>query len=221
VAALDGALVAAAVGVQVPTPGILITTQMWITWTELAIEHEHESVKARRQFLAAHAAQDGVSQSAALGRETADGLIAICSAAFAMDALVVAWARLVMDSATVTKWESASGTRPTATRRTSEVLKRSVNSAAVAQSLTDKWDDIFTLRNDAVHFAETPATPVLHPSGISNVAPVNATYGPEKAAEAVDLLLKTLDEVESARNPKLRRWIDDAGPTLTLIRTMR
>lgn len=205
---------------QMPTPGIVITVHMWITWSELAIEHEHESLRARQQLLDAHAKGEGVAD--ALGRETAESLIAVCSAAFAMEALVVAWARLVMDAGTVAKWESSAGRPRGITARTGEVLKRSVKNVSIAQGLTDRWDVVFTRRGNAVHFGETPGVPVPHPAaGIGNVAPIHLEYSEEAATEAVDLLMETLRDVQSARRPNLRGWIGSMTPTIERLRLNR
>jgi hypothetical protein len=182
-------------------PGaILITEYMWVPWANLAIEHLHESTKARADLVATTSAGDPRSQADALARETAKGVETICAAAFAMDALLIAWARLVMPPATVTTWESP-GRTASATARAREVLKRSVGSAAEAQSLTDRWDVIFNKRGGAVHFGETPEPPIPHPSGIGNVSPVHLTYDMERATEAADLLLSTLKQSDWHASP--------------------
>ncbi len=86
-----------------PPPTIVVTVHMWITWSELAIQHEQEALSARQAMLDLYA--KGGNFALELGRETGDSLIAICSTAFAMDALVGVWARLVMDQQTVARWE--------------------------------------------------------------------------------------------------------------------
>lgn len=206
--------------VEAPTPGIVITVHMWITWAELAIEHERESLEARQHLMDAHAAGEGVAE--ALGRETAESLIAVCSAAFAMEALLVAWARLVMDAATVAKWESSAGRRRGMTARTGEVLKRAVKDTMIAQSLKGRWDIVFTRRGNAVHFGEAPGVPVPHPAaGIGNVASIHLEYSEETATEAVGLLMETLHEIDSARRPEMQGWIDAMSPAIEQLQAKR
>src|SRR5713226_290084 len=75
-------------------PGAIVITEcMWVPWANLAIEHLHESTKARADLVAATRAGGTSSQADALARETAKGVETICAAAFAMDALLIAWAR--------------------------------------------------------------------------------------------------------------------------------
>ncbi len=112
--------------VYVPPPTVVVTVHMWITWAELAVEHEQEALSARQSMLDRHA-KDG-NFAVELGRETGEALLAICSTAFAMDALVSVWARLVMDSQTVDKWESPGGSINMGSR-TEQVLRRSCKDA--------------------------------------------------------------------------------------------
>ena len=201
-----------------PTPTISVTVHMWITWTELAIEHEQKAQTVRQAMLDLHV--KGENFAVELGRETGESLLAICSAAFAMDALVGVWARLVMDPQTVSKWES-----PTAGinigNRAEQVLRRSCKDAKTAIDLTDRWRVVFGQRGGAVHFSETSGPTVPHPSGITNAAEVHSTYGKETATAAVDLLIETLNEVESASKPKMANWVTDFGRVLVVLRAKR
>jgi hypothetical protein len=185
---------------------------MWITWAELVIEHDRESMIARNDMMSEYAKAG--NYAVALGRETGQTILAICSASFAMDALISVWARLVMEPAMVSKWESPGAKSPKIASRAHEVFKRSVDTAAVAADLAQRWEVVFNQRNDVVHFAEEPGSPVPHPAGIGNTAEVNAIYCQEKSAAAVSLLMETLAAVSSAAKPKLRKWIADFSPTL-------
>jgi len=208
----------AAAHAYAPAPTISVTVHMWITWAELAIEHEQKALTVRQTMLDLHA--KGENFAVELGRETGESLLAICSAAFAMDALVGVWARLVMDPQTVSKWES-----PTVSinmgNRAEQVLRRSCKDAKTAIDLTDRWRVVFGLRGGAVHFSETSGPTVLHPSGITNAAEVHSTYGQETATAAVDLLIETLNEVESASKPKMANWVNDFAPALVALRIKR
>jgi hypothetical protein len=201
-----------------PLPTIVVTVHMWITWAELAVEHEQEALTARQAMLDLQA--KGGDFAAELGRETGESLLAICSAAFAMDALVGVWARLVMDPQTVAKWESSSGSINMG-NRTEQVLRRSCKDAKAAMDLTNRWRVVFGQRGGAVHFSETPGPTVPHPAGIGNVAEVHVTYRQENATAAVDLLIETLNEVESASKPKLANWVGSMAHVLDSLRTKR
>jgi hypothetical protein len=199
---------------QASAPGlsIEIAVHMWITWAELAIEHNRESLIARKSMMREYA--KGGNYAVALGRETGEAVLAICSASFAMDALINVWARLVMEPAVVAKWESPGAKGPKIASRALEVFKRLVKDAAVASDLAQRWEVVFAQRNDVVHFAEEPGSPVPHPAGIGNTAEVNTVYCQENAAVAVDLLIATLAAITSAAKPKLRKWVADFSPTL-------
>jgi hypothetical protein len=191
---------------------------MWIIWAGLAIEHEHEAMTARQTMLDLNA--KGQNYATEMGRETGESLLTICSAAFAMDSLVSVWARLVMDSQTVTKWE-APGARINMGTQTDQVLRRSCKDALTARNLTARWRTVFSQRGGAVHFSENPGSPVPHPSGITNSAEVHSTYSQETATAAVDLLIETLNEVELARKASLVSWIDAMSGTLAELRGRR
>jgi hypothetical protein len=162
----------------------------------------------------------GENFSTEMGRETGESLLAICSSAFAMDALVGAWARLVMDPQTVTKWETP-GARINMVSQTDQVLRRSCKDAKTAEGLTNRWRVVFAQRGGAVHFSETSGPTVPHPSGITNAAEIHVTYSEETAVSAVDLLIETLTEVESASKPKLENWIRDMAQVLDGLRGKR
>jgi hypothetical protein len=203
---------------HVPSLAIVVTVHMWITWAELAVEHEQESLSARRAMLDLHT--KGENFAVELGRETGESLLAICSAAFAMDALVSAWARLVMDAQTVAKWESP-GRAINMGNRTEQVLRRSCREAKTAIGLSNRWRVVFEQRGGAVHFLETSGPTVPHPAGIGNVADVHLTYRQETATAAVDLLIETLSEVGSASKPQLTNWVGGMAQTLAGLHTKR
>lgn len=205
--------------VSVPTPRIEITTHMWITWAELAIEHSQETSIIRNYMMKEHS--EGGNFATTLGRETAEAILTVCSAAFSMDALLKVWARLVMDPATVKKWEDPKAKSPMAASRALEVFKRSVKNTTEAGRLAGQWEIVFRQRNEVVHFTEEPGEPVQHPAGIGMTAEANAVYCQENAVAAADLLMATLDAVAAAAKPKMRKWVSDFTPTLERLRDMK
>lgn len=200
------------------TPSIFVTVHMWITWAELAIEHAHTAIGARQNMLDMNSRREDFS--AEMGRETAESLLAICSSAFAMDALVASWVRLVMDSPTVAKWENPMS-KIGIVNQTGQVLRRCCKDVKTAAELTDRWRTVFAQRGGAVHFLETSGPTVPHPSGITNAAEIHTTYSQESAVAAVDLLIDTLNEVELASKPKMKSWLRDMAGTLDALRARR
>jgi hypothetical protein len=201
-----------------PNLSITITVHMWITWARLAIEHERASALERRAMMSEHG--KGGNFAEILGRETAEATLAICSAAFAMDALVSAWTQLLMDPEVIIKWTAKDTSAPALKKRAREVLKRAIGHKA-AMLLANNWEVVFLQRNEVVHFGEEPGSPVPHPAGIGNTAKVNAVYSMENAIEAVDLLMTTLDQVAAADQTRLRKWISDFASTLNELKNMR
>jgi hypothetical protein len=212
-----GGLTAAA-RADVPTPTIVVTAHMWITWAELAIEHEREAKAARQAMLELHA--KGGNFAPEMGRETAEGLLAVCSAAFAMDALVNVWMQLVIDQATLAKWMAPNGKKGK-TGQVEQVLRKLCRDSKTAIDLKDRWKVVFAQRGGAVHFFEKPGPTVPHPSGITNAAEVHVTYGQENATAAVDLMMETLSAVVSASNPDLASWVAGMNQTVVALRAKR
>jgi hypothetical protein len=62
---------------------------------------------------------------------------------------------------------------------------------------------------------------VPHPSGITSAAEVHSTYSQETATAAVELLIATLNEVESASKPKMTKWVSDFASVLAALRIKR
>lgn len=201
-----------------PAPTIVVTAHMWITWAELAIEHERKAKAARQAMLGLHA--KGENFAPEMGRETAEGLLAVCSAAFAMDALVNVWMQLVIDQATLAKWMAPNGKKGK-TGQVEQVLRRSCGDSKKAINLNDRWKVVFAQRGGAVHFFEKPGPTMPHPSGITNAAEVHVTYGQENATAAVDLLIETLSEVVSTSKPDLASWVAEMTETVAALHIKR
>jgi hypothetical protein len=203
-----------------PELAIRITVHMWITWADLAIEHQQRATADRASFLVARASGD--TRSDWLGRETGDSVLSICSTAFAMETLLIAWTRLVMDQETASLWESREGRKPGTTKRLQEVIKRCTGSAKMAASLRARWEIVFERRGGAVHYSETETEPAFHPdAAIGKVAPIHIEYSSENAAEAVSLLMETIGAVKSANLPPLRTWLSSMSSTLNSLELKR
>jgi hypothetical protein len=76
------------VTVEVPPVRILMRTHLWISWARIAIQHETMAKEARQELeQAAPENRDGYM----LQREADAALVAICAAAFALEALTRSW----------------------------------------------------------------------------------------------------------------------------------
>jgi hypothetical protein len=67
---------------------ILMRTHLWVSWTRIAIDQEAMAKAARQELVqAAPEDRDGFM----LQREADAALVAICAAAFALEAFTVSW----------------------------------------------------------------------------------------------------------------------------------
>jgi hypothetical protein len=187
-------------------PSIQITTHLWITWGEVAIQSTHRAAAARARGQATQGDPGRTGLSEALGEETADAMVALCAAAFAVEAVISAVARIVIPTL-AQKWETA-GQLPKAIGRVREVLKNAISTQATANALADRWEPVLAARSAAVHFLETRATPEPHPLG-TNTAPEHVRYRLESAEVATSLLLDTLRALRGDPKPAMSKWAKD------------
>jgi hypothetical protein len=203
-----------AAGVTVYPPAIEITTHLWIIWAEVAISGTGRTSAAReRGERSKQTDHTGAGLSEALSEETADAMVAVCGAAFAIEAVISAIARIVIP-AIARKWETP-GKLPKAASRVREVLKNAITAQATANVLADRWEPVLAARSAAVHFLETPAAPAPHPLG-TNTGPEYVRYSLETAKEATSLLLDTLRALRDDAKPSMAKWGKDF--TLTISR---
>jgi hypothetical protein len=192
---------------------IKIRTHFWIAWAKVAIDHE--AVARRERDAAEQVAQSESHQRAVyLEREWHAAMVAVCAAAFAVDALYGAVCDLV--GILPEQPEERRGRRG----QILETLKRGfiIGKVATAWNKELKW--LLGLRDTAVHFGEGSRDPVPHPLGMST-APELANYSVENAERAVSFALQMLDTC--TRSPRLantdspefrdaeqaRRWMKD------------
>ena len=116
----------------------------WITWAEIAIDHEDD---ARRTRLLKPA------------EEFRPGLVAITAAAFALDAFYGVAEQHVPDPAT----------RSPRGAVVAERLKRGVAGGPKAYTWPQRIKALFKTRREAVHFGEAAAPPIMHDALSSHV----------------------------------------------------
>jgi hypothetical protein len=194
-------------GIPAPTqpPGlsIQIRTHLWVSWARVAITHEAVALAARKP-----AQQPGTNLSLVLEQEGDAGLVGICAAAFALEALSRELEELnLLPAAILAKWANKS---PKMREKTMEVLKATVG-------VTNLWGRelrwLFRIRGESVHYTGSFQAPQPHPFGTN--APSQITYRAENTTRAVNLLLGILERCRDKPKPGARQWSQEAQGIIT------
>jgi hypothetical protein len=187
-------------------------TVLWISWARIAVQHE---AMARAAVQAMQ--QPGADQSRLLEQEAEAGMVSICAAAFALEAL-----RRDLDGLrllpTDTVPSGAAGRRkrrPPASRQLVELLKHGFDPQGLVVTWMRELKWLFVLRGKSVHYTAPddgePLEP--HPLGMPgmNVAPSQVAYSAENATRAVDLLLGILERCRDKPKQPARDWSRGMG----------
>jgi hypothetical protein len=179
---------------------ILMRTHLWVSWTRIAIDQEAMANAARQELVqAAPEERDGFM----LQREADAALVAICAAAFALEAFTRELDELITPPpATQAAWQRRP---PSADRQVLELLKLAVDPRGLVTTWTRELAWLFGVRGAAVHYegVNEPSRP--HPVGI-NVSVAQVTYSPENATRAVDLLVGILERCRDRPKPPVQGW---------------
>jgi hypothetical protein len=187
-----------AVGVTIPQISIKMRTHLWISCARIALKHE-ATAHAARQVMQ----QPGTDQSRLLEREADAGLVGICAAAFALEALSRELDELgVIPPPTLAAWQASP---PSAPALVLEILKLSVDPRRLVNTWERELAWLFGVRGSSVHYRGAFEAPQPHPIG-TNVAPSQVTYSAENATRAVDLLLEILERCRDKPKPATRGW---------------
>jgi hypothetical protein len=193
---------------QAGSLSIQIRTHLWVSWARVAITHEAVALAARKP-----AQQPGANLSLVLEREGDAGLVGICAAAFALEALSRELEELgLLPAATVAAWGTMG--RPDAAAATLEVLKVSVDPKGMVNLWKQELSWLFQIRGASVHYQGSFQPPQPHPLG-TNVAPSQITYSAENTTRAVDLLLGILEQCRDRPKPGARQWSQEAQGIIT------
>jgi hypothetical protein len=180
------------------TVSVAMRTHLWISWARIALKHEAMAHAARQEMQ-----QLGADQSRLLGQEADAGLVGICAAAFALEALSRELDELgVIPQAMLTAWQNSP---PSADKQVLEILKHSVDPRGLVTIWARELEWLFGLRGSSVHYRGMNEPPQLHPLGM-NVAPSQVAYSAENATRAVDLLLGILERCRDKPKPPARNW---------------
>jgi hypothetical protein len=185
------------------TVSLAIRTHLWISWARIALKHEAMAHAARQDMQ-----QPGADQSRLLEREADTGLVGICAAAFALEAISQELDELGMvPAATRAAWRK---NRLSDDKQILELVKLAVDPEGLVNVWKPELAWLFGVRSSSVHYRGTFEAPQPHPLG-TNVAPSQVTYSAENTTRAVDLLLGILERCRDKPKPPSRKWSQDMG----------
>ncbi len=176
---------------------------LWVTWSELAIEHEAAAWRARST---APSRTSLAPSSDPLDDEFRASLQAVTTAALALDALYAPVKQLAPFT-NASRAPRCPGKRTARSALIREALKRAFR----VGKLNKRWDQefkwLFGLRDGAVHYRESAENPAPHPRGVM-VSEAHSTYCAEAAKRAVDLLMEVLHLTAGQPKPDLREAVN-------------
>jgi hypothetical protein len=185
---------------------VAITTIWWRRWLDIGIEHELQAREGFQHLVAGHHNTDN------LLLEFHNAVIAICSAAFAVEALHNDFVYRVPPK----QWRKA----PTQLQRVGYGLRTGWElDEQYASGLVNRIGELLARRGDAVHaYPETlPARP--HPAGLNSGAE-HEVFNAATSQDAIDLVLEVVGVTATEPSPELsapydrwlRRWIEARKP---------
>jgi hypothetical protein len=187
------------------TVTILMSSNLWIWWAEIAIDNEASALEARARAVAIGSSSDEFGQ--AFAAEARASMVAVSASAHALDALYGALQDRLPPS--------------TAERRPSRILETlrsgvELRGRAGGGRWATEFAWLFDLRDAAVHHEEQSRPSVAHPTGVNSSAE-NALYSLEAASRAVDFMLEVFSTcVEKPRAP-LEGWAAERGHVVPLL----
>lgn len=183
-----------------------IGTPMAIHWAQIAIANADAARRARQEL--ADAQRRGSPLDYGLAKEMHASLIAVTSAAHALDALFAELKPLVFTQAMTSSWKKKGTKRREQIRETFKHGFRIVG---------DRWgsdfDWLFDLRNDAVRprFASGGPGAGSHPLGIG-AAPEFCAFTCERAERAARLIVDVYRTCTAYPWPATEEWADRMAP---------
>ena len=192
--------------------GFEIATEAWVPWLQIGLDHLGAAKRARAELEAAFAEGDQPAKFEALGAETRAGLVAVATAAFAVDAFYAATLeRVIVPPETQAAWKKNRTARPA---HVVEVLKLAYAvKGGVMSDLARGVRDVYRFRDWAVH---PPAgfRPVrLHPVLKEGVEWRTVAFSSDNAYIAVGIaeaLITACLENPRSDDPELVKWATSA-----------
>jgi hypothetical protein len=167
----------------IETVKIKIRTEFWYLWGRIAVAEAAKASEARARF-----GKSGVSadDSKAMDDEINAGVVAVCAAAFSIEALL--WQVLspvVLDAKLVLAWaKNRTAFKP----RLRQTLAHSLALPPVdVDKLADAFQVVVVARGAAVHYDRDFEEPVLDPMG-GRTSQARIDYGKEAAGNALSAM---------------------------------
>lgn len=194
---------------------VAVTTIWWIRWLEVAIDHELEARKGFQQLVA------GQPNTDSLLLEFHNAVIAVCSAAFAIEAIHNDFVYRIPPK----KWKRV----PMQLQRIGYGLRTGwALDEKYASTLVNRIGELLERRGDAVHaYPETlPVRP--HPAGLNSGAE-HEIFNAVTTREAIDLALEVVKLTEADPSLDLpapydrwlRRWVGAREPYRDQVQEMQ
>lgn len=206
------------VSVDATSPTVTRSTTWWVVWANTGVE------ALRRSVAAQHDRRSGAHWYPSWRYEMEDGLVAVTSAVFAIEAITRQLKNVegIIDQATLERWRGqdrdCKKKQMGAAARNREVLKRSIRGDE-GQALGTRWFPLVRGRNDVVHFEAKQRASV--PYDGMNIAVEEADFTADRAAAAFDLLFDTLDALGARPKQTARCEAEGFAGQLELLRARR
>jgi hypothetical protein len=178
-------------GKRLPGTNVAMRRNMWALWLDVASDHEQRAADAYSRIEA--------GETAALGDELRDSLVAVTASAFAVEAVFEDVRYLVPNSASTGK-----------NLRVDEVISNRLIgafglSSAKETELRGELEWLFERRNEVVHPYSEHGPPERHPSGDMTGAH-SSRFNAEESRHALMVVLLVL---RYAENPRVsaHRWV--------------
>jgi hypothetical protein len=199
-------------------PSILIYTNLWIVWLDVAFEHRRAAEQARAEGIAA--SERGKNFGELLGKEMRASMISVSASAHTIDAFYGAVdERTELAAGTRERWKEK---RTKTSGRIIETLKAGCSIGAHAGRWAQDLKWLFDLRNAAVHHRAAPQPPQPHPGGFTDASKEHSDYSMEAAQRATELALDVLTKcLDSPAAPEVQRWANEMPNVPDALRAMK
>jgi hypothetical protein len=193
--------------------GITITTHLWLTWMEIAIEQARLARRARAEMKRLYDDGDSGAALHLLSQEFRASIVAVAASAHAMDAL---YGSLVIPQTAHKLAQNRRG-------NIREALKRVFDTGKVNTPWVAGFEWLFQMRDAAAHAQEGALPPEPHPV-VGRTGQAHAQYTVEAAERAVDFALAVLRwcvDHPRSKPPATVKWTTDMAPMVTRLEDQR
>jgi hypothetical protein len=187
---------------MVPSVTLLVSHEMWSTWTRLAIGHERDARMARAEGLKSGAPD-------AYAPEFQSALQAVTQAAFALDGWYGATHAVLYNGRERPRAGMSGGQLLESLQRA--IGKKTLDSGTLREDVT--W--LFPSRGAAVHHEPRATTGSKHPLASGIVPEEYALFKAEAAGRAINMVRAVFEGCRATPTLALRAWSEQAGGLLS------